>query len=65
MMFVINPKERCPYSDKCSGYVGGYLCTNEHYINCDRFKLLQEADNCYEEMERLLRGLNENGTTNK
>jgi len=56
-MFVINPKETCPYSDDCSGYVGGYLCCNGHHVNCDRFKLLQELDGCYGEMEKILRGL--------
>jgi len=56
-MFMINPKETCPYADKCSGYLGGYLCVNGHHINCDRFKLLKELDGCYDEMEKILRGL--------
>lgn len=61
MKFVRLPDGVCPYANECSGYVGGYLCTNEHYVKCDRFKLLEATDECYEEMERLLRGLNKNG----
>ena len=57
-MFVLKPEEVCPYADKCSGYVGGVMCSNGNHVKCDRFKLLQQADDCYEEMDKLLRGLN-------
>jgi len=57
-MFVKEPEERCPYAEECSGYVGGFICINGHHIKCDRFKLLRDTDECYEQMNKILRGLN-------
>jgi len=63
-MFVIEPYGKCPYHKECSGYVGGITCVSGNYWKCDRYKLSTEADECYENMKKILEGLN-NGKKEK
>jgi len=59
-MFIHKPIRKCPYANRCSGYLGGYTCIDDHHVNCARYKLLQEMNDCYDKMEieKILRGLN-------